>query len=178
MAIPEFSYVIYIETSPDQLWKALTQPEFTRLYWGVGLQSDWTEGATIYWHDDRDPDGTFVDLGMRVLAADPGRALSYSWHTYLPEDGKTFGWTDAELTEACQERSTVSFRIDQSGSMAKLTLVHDDFDRPDSKMLESIRDGWPSVLSRLKTLLETGRSPDGTHREWWRRENLASQLSG
>ena len=73
MTRPEFVYVTYIKTSPERLWQALTDPAFTRRYWGAELESDWTEGATMTWRESgvetRDPE-------QKVLVSDPYRRLS------------------------------------------------------------------------------------------------------
>src|SRR5262245_61003550 len=79
---PEFVYVSYIRTSPERLWAALTEPAFTRRYWDMTLDSAWTPGAPIAWCR-----GEMVldDPEQVVLAADPPRRLSYTWHTFTPE---------------------------------------------------------------------------------------------
>jgi uncharacterized protein YndB with AHSA1/START domain len=171
MSKPEFRYVIHIEATPERVWQGLTEADLTRLYWGVGLKSDWAAGSVVHWQDDRDPEGRFVDLGMRVLTAEPGRLLSYTWHPYQPEDRVEFGWTEEEFAAASEEESAVAFELERIGSSVKLTLTHSGFTDPGSRMLLSVTDGWPSVLSRLKTVLETGAAPGGTHREWYRAAN-------
>lgn len=149
----EFVYVTYIRTTPEQLWKALTEPEFTLRYWGAELRSDWRPGSPILWRED---DGDYQDLDQVVLAADPPRLLSYSWHTYQPQHAELFGWSQEKLAELQQEkRSKVTFEIEPAGVTVKLTVRHDGFDT-ETEMLKALSGGWPAILSNLKTLLETG----------------------
>ena len=160
MSTPEFVYTTYIRTTPQRLWKALTEPEFTRRYWGgAALESDWQVGSPIRWQDaigERPK-----DLGQVVLEADPYRRLSYSWHNYQPEHAEYFGWSDELLAELVKEpRSKVAFDIEPVGEQVRLTVVHDGFES-DTLMLQALSGrlrsgGWPELLSSLKTLLETG----------------------
>lgn len=155
----EFVYVTYIDTTPEKLWQALTEPAFTRRYWGDSQQSDWMVGSKVLWQSG--PDGAFEDLDQVVLESDPPRRLSYTWHTYQPQHAKMFGWSDEQFAELIKEkRSKVTFQIEPVGSLVKLTVTHDDFE-PDSEMLKAISQGWPAILSNLKTLLETGEVLSG-----------------
>jgi uncharacterized protein YndB with AHSA1/START domain/DNA-binding transcriptional ArsR family regulator len=155
MGNPEFVYTTYIKTTPERLWQALTDPAFTLRYWGVTFESDWKEGASMTWEQDG---VTIVDPAQIVLEADPYRRLAYSWHTFTPEFAKSVGWSDEMHAKVAEERrSKVTFDIQPVGQMVKLTVIHDDFD-PGSTVLESVREGWPSLLSNLKTLLETGET--------------------
>jgi uncharacterized protein YndB with AHSA1/START domain len=161
----EFTYTTYIRTTPEQLWRALTEPAFTLRYWGAALHSDWQVGSPVLWQTGED--GEPADLGQVVLAAEPPRRLSYTWHNYQPEHAELFGWSEERLAELQQERiSKVTFEIEPAGSTAvKLTVIHDDFD-PGSEMLRACSGrrpeagGWPQLLSDLKTYLETGRVPE------------------
>ncbi|AYY12179.1 MarR family transcriptional regulator [Actinobacteria bacterium YIM 96077] len=153
-----FVYTTYINTTPERLWQALTDPAFTRRYWGgVALESDWTVGSPVKWQNA--PGEEFKDLGQVVLESDPYRRLSYSWHTYQPEHAELFGWSDEELAERLKEkRSKVTFDIEPQGAgvrAVKLTVTHDEFE-PGSAMLEAVSKGWPELLASMKTLLETG----------------------
>jgi uncharacterized protein YndB with AHSA1/START domain/DNA-binding transcriptional ArsR family regulator len=151
---PEFVYVTYIQTTPEKLWQALTDPAFTRRYWGVGLESDWKVGSPVL--TQAVPGAEIRDLGQVVLESKPHRRLSYSWHNYQREHAEMFGWTDEVFTELVKERrSKVTFELEPVGSMVKLTVIHDDF-QPGSEMLKGVSEGWPAILSCLKTLLETG----------------------
>jgi uncharacterized protein YndB with AHSA1/START domain len=161
MAKPEFVYTTYINTTPERLWQALTDPAFTRRYWGVAFESDWTVGSTMTLQQDG---VTIADPAQVVLESEPYRRLAYSWHTFTPEWAEAHGFSDEFLAKVASERrSKVAFDIEPLEPMVKLTVVHDNFD-PGSSVLESVREGWPSILSSLKTLLETGdtlpSSPD------------------
>ena len=160
MSETEFVYSTYIRTTPEELWRALTEPEFTLRYWGAALLSDWKVGSKVLWQegDAAEPQ----DHDQVVLEADPPRRLSYTWHNYQPAHAERFGWSDEYLAELQNERrSKVTFDIEPAGSAVKLTVVHDDFE-PNSEMLQAVSGrkaesgGWAQLLAELKTLLETG----------------------
>jgi uncharacterized protein YndB with AHSA1/START domain/DNA-binding transcriptional ArsR family regulator len=153
MAKPEFVYVTYIKTTPERLWQALTDPAFTRRYWGVEFESEWTKGAPMTWTEKgveiRDPEQV-------VLVSEPYRRLSYTWHTLTPEWGRAHEVTDEDLARlAAERRSKVTFDLEPAGSAVKLTVTHDDFE-PGSPLVEGVSQGWPPLLSSLKSLLESG----------------------
>src|SRR3954454_21534037 len=150
---PSFVYSTYVRTTPETLWRALTEPEFTRRYWGNELRSEWKVGSPITWvHRGV----TIADPEQVVLEHDPYRRLSYTWHAMTPELASSVGLSDEVRDAAAAEpRSKVSFDLEDLGAVVKLTVVHDGF-TPDSTMLSLISNGWPYVLSDLKTLLETG----------------------
>jgi uncharacterized protein YndB with AHSA1/START domain len=95
-----------------------------------------------------------------VLESDPYRRLSYAWHSFTPEwqqmAREKVGF-DEEFLEriAAEPRSKVTFEIEDLGGLVKLTVIHDRFE-PDSEVLSTISQGWPHIVSNLKTLLETG----------------------
>ncbi|KID31995.1 ArsR/SmtB family transcription factor [Prauserella rugosa] len=147
MSKPTFVYVTYIKTTPEKLWQALTDPAFIRRWFGgMSMESDWKPGSPII---AVDPDGTRVETGEVVLESEPGKRLSYTFKV-TAEAGSAY----AELAE--EPPSRVTFELEQDGDTVKLTLVHDDFVGPESKVLESVRQGWPAFMSSLKSLLETG----------------------
>ena len=162
MGQTEFVYITYIRTTPEQLWRALTEPEFIRRYFqGGGPDSDWQVGSAIRWKVDADDENH--DWGQRVLVADPPRKLAYSWHGYEPEISHFFNWSAEQLAEVQTEpRSKVTFEIEPAGEMVKLTVRHDDF-VTDSTMLKGVSQGWPSILSMLKSMLETDVVGVATH---------------
>jgi uncharacterized protein YndB with AHSA1/START domain/DNA-binding transcriptional ArsR family regulator len=154
---PSFVYTTFIRSTPERVWQALTDPAFTERYWGLALDSDWKPGSTITL---RQWGLSIADPNQVVLEAEPYRRLAYTWHTFTSE------WQDkaAELVGfpkeflarvAAEPRSKVAFEIDDLGEFVKLTVIHDGFE-PGSKVLETISQGWPHILSNLKTLLETG----------------------
>jgi uncharacterized protein YndB with AHSA1/START domain/DNA-binding transcriptional ArsR family regulator len=155
MSKPDFVYTTYINTTPERLWQALTDPAFTRRYWGVTFESDWQAGSTVIWNQDG---VTMADPAQVVLESEPCRRLAYTWHTFTPEFAKAVGLSDEVLGKMIDERrSKVTFDIEPLGQMVKLTVVHSDFE-PGSTVLEMVSVGWPHLLSGLKTLLETGET--------------------
>ncbi|NDZ83327.1 metalloregulator ArsR/SmtB family transcription factor [Streptomyces sp. SID10853] len=161
---PEFVYVIYIRTTPEKLYRALTDWEFVKHYMdGWGPRSDWAPGSVVEWK--MGPDGDFEDLGQRVLEAEPGKRLSYTWHTLQSMHRELFDEISDERFEAArQERSKVTFDIEPAPTPSagvKLAITHDGFDSQDSKMLEGVSGGWVVILSELKTLLEGGGAAAG-----------------
>jgi uncharacterized protein YndB with AHSA1/START domain/DNA-binding transcriptional ArsR family regulator len=153
MTNPEFVYTTYINTTPERLWQALTDPAFTQRYWGATIESDWNVGSAMTWVQR----GVKVaDPEQVVLESEPYRRLAYTWQTITPEFAQEFGFSDELVARlAGERRSKVTFEIEPAGAAVKLTVIHDGFDAG-SAMLESISQGWPAVLSSLKTLLETG----------------------
>jgi uncharacterized protein YndB with AHSA1/START domain/DNA-binding transcriptional ArsR family regulator len=152
---PSFVYTTYIKTTPEQLWQALTDPAFTRRYWNASFETDWKPGSTMTW----DMGGiTVAHPEQVVLESEPYRRLSFTWHTFTQELNDSLGLSD-EVREhiAAEGRSTATFELEPVGDSVKLTVIHDGLD-PDGYVKSLIGDGWPRVLSRLKTLLETGES--------------------
>jgi uncharacterized protein YndB with AHSA1/START domain/DNA-binding transcriptional ArsR family regulator len=158
---PTFVYVSYIRTTPERLWEALTEPAFTERYWGMVFHSDWRTGSRYVLNQFG---LTIVDDDQVVLEAEPYRRLSYTWHTVTPEWAAALELTDdARDRLAAEPRSKVTFEIEPlDDEQVKLTVVHDGLD-PDGLMASLIGNGWPRVLSNLKTLLETGETlPDSS----------------
>lgn len=155
MQRPEFVYKTYIHTTPERLWQALTDPAFTRRYWGVAFGSDWQVGSTMTWGEDG---VTIADPAQVVLESEPYRRLSYTWHTFTPQWAEAHGFSDEFIAKVASEpRSKVTFDIEPLGEKVKLTVVHDDFG-PGSTVSEMVSQGWPQILSELKTLLETSQT--------------------
>ena len=150
---PQFVYTTYIGTTPERLWQALTEPSFTRRWWQTTFDTDWEVGSPMTW----DNNGIIIaDPEQVVLEFDPYRRLAYSWHTFTPELNERLQLGDELSAKLSGERrSRVSFDIEPVGDMIKLTVLHDDFE-PESTAATMVMNGWPVVLSSLKTLLETG----------------------
>jgi DNA-binding transcriptional ArsR family regulator/uncharacterized protein YndB with AHSA1/START domain len=164
---PTFVYTTYIRTTPQRLWQALTDPAFTERYWGLAFETDWQPGSTMTWLQRGVSIG---DPEQVVLEAEPYRRLSYTWHTFTPELSEALDLRDQVRELIAREpRSRVSFDIEPFGERVKLTVVHDGFEAG-SVVATMVREGWPPVLSDLKTLLETGEvlplstEPHVTHR--------------
>jgi uncharacterized protein YndB with AHSA1/START domain len=143
MSKPQFVYTTLIRTSPDKLWDAIINPEFTRQYWGnMENHSDWRPGSK--WEhrnpgDKQDP----VWITGRVVESDRPRRLVLTWAD--PEN----------LTD----ESRVTFEITQIEDLTQLTVIHGEF-TPGSSMAPKVQWGWPRVLSSLKSFLETGKGFD------------------
>ena len=154
---PEFVYTTYIRTTPEQQWRGLTDPAFTRRYWRIAFESDWKTGSTWTLRLDK-ADVKIADPDQVVLESDPYRRLSYTWHTFTPEWAAAYDVSDEHLAKVASEpRSKVTFDLEPLGDMVKLTVVHDGFG-PGSVVLPGISEGWPRIMSDLKTLLETGET--------------------
>jgi DNA-binding transcriptional ArsR family regulator/uncharacterized protein YndB with AHSA1/START domain len=153
MTKPTFVYKTYINTTPEQLWKGLTDPAFTQRYWDTSFDTTWEVGATMTW----DNHGVKIaDPEQVVLEYDPYTRLSYTWHTFTDELADRFEWSDElRATLAAEPRSKVTFELEPVDTQVKLTVIHDGFDA-DSMAVTMVSEGWPQVVSGLKTLLETG----------------------
>jgi uncharacterized protein YndB with AHSA1/START domain len=141
MARSTFVYVIYIRTTPEQLWSALTDDaEFMKKYWfGNHCDSKWTAGSP--WKLVAS-DGGIRDAG-EIVEADPPRRLVIRWHHQ----------DKAELEAEGDSRCTIELAPD--GPAVKLSITH-TIEREPSKLIGAVSGGWPKVLSNLKSLLETG----------------------
>jgi DNA-binding transcriptional ArsR family regulator/uncharacterized protein YndB with AHSA1/START domain len=150
---PSFVYTTYIQTTPERLWQALTEPAFTERYWAIAFDSDWKLGSTMTWHTR---ELTIADPEQVVVESEPYRRLSYTWHTFTREWAESLDLTDdARDRLAAEPRTKVTFDIESLGEQVKLTVIHDDLE-PGGMTGTLISQGWPRVLANLKTLLETG----------------------
>jgi uncharacterized protein YndB with AHSA1/START domain len=139
---PQFVYVTYITSTQEKVWNALRDGELTKQYWGNRInQSDWKVGSR-WEHRDRD-DAKLVDVVGQVVESDPPRKLVLTWA--MPAD---------EARPSAHSR--VTFVLEQLGDAVRLTVTHEEFEEG-SDMLRKISNGWPVVLSSLKSLLETGK---------------------
>jgi uncharacterized protein YndB with AHSA1/START domain len=144
----KFVYVIYIRTTPEKLWDALTQPEFTRAYWsGVTHDTTWEQGSP--WKL-MIPDGRVGDTG-EVVEIDKPRRLVLKWRNEFRPELRAEGF------------STCVFELKQEGDAVKLTITH-GIDKAGSKFIEAVSNGWPIILASLKSLLETGDALEATKR--------------
>ena len=149
---PAFVYVTYIRTTPEKLWEALTSGDLSEKYWfGYRMQTDWKPGADFRF---RAPDGNHDKNWVgKVLEYKPFQRLSYS--TYL--------CTDKNVTANKRNGpTTVTYELEAMGSMVRLRLIHEnliveDFENSPNTW-KGINNGWPAVMSGLKSLLETGEA--------------------
>src|SRR5690242_16189053 len=132
-----FVYVTFIRTTPEKLWDALTDPQFTRQYWfGTTVESSWKKGSPWKLVGS---DGGLTDTG-EILEVDRPRRMVIRWlNEWKPE-------LKAEGPSRC------TFELEPVGSAVKLTITHES-ERPESKLITAVSGGWPRVLSNLKSLL-------------------------
>lgn len=148
---PQYIYVTYIATTPDKLWSALVDGEMTKQYWGRARNvSDWKVGSTWEHQDYDDPD--IVKVVGKVVESVPTRRLVLTWAS--PDDAANKA-----------KPSRVTFEIEPFMGAVRLQVTHDELE-PDSDTLRGITQGWPAILSSLKTLLETGQPMPMTTRRW------------
>jgi uncharacterized protein YndB with AHSA1/START domain len=134
-------YEVYIRTTPEKLWKAITDPRFTELYfYESSVKSTFKVGAPVSWSS---PDGKPMIEGKVVEARKPLRLVT------------TFNDRFSDDTQE-DRASRVTWVIEKMGKVCKLTLTHDDFDS-ENATYKAVGPGWSPVLSGLKTLLETGK---------------------
>jgi uncharacterized protein YndB with AHSA1/START domain len=132
-------YEIYIKTTPERLWQAITDPEMRRKYnFGVRVKSPWTRGSR---YQGLGPQDTAILEGENV-EVDPPRRLVQTFRALWSEDVKREG------------TSRVTWEIEPIGDSCRLTVIHDQLREGANAELYG---GWMMVLSGLKTLLETGQ---------------------
>jgi uncharacterized protein YndB with AHSA1/START domain len=134
-------FEIYIKTTPERLWQAITDPEMRALYtFGVGVESEWTNGSS---YKAVHPGAGITISEGENLEVDPPRKLVQSFNALWSDDVKAAG------------TSRVTWDIEQVEDSCRLTVTHDQL--PED-VNDQIYGGWPMILSGLKTLLETGES--------------------
>lgn len=139
-----FVYVTYIRSTPEKVFEAITKPEIARRYWGHENVSDWKPGSG--WQHVRANDQRSVELvGKVVEVAAPTRLV--------------ITWANASQAADPASYSRVSFEIEAYEDMVRLTVTHDELEAG-SGMAKGIQQGWPIVLSSLKSWLETGQGMD------------------
>jgi uncharacterized protein YndB with AHSA1/START domain len=134
-------FEIYIKTTPERLWEAITDSESRQRYsFGVGVSSDWTQGSP---YESVHPAGPTPIAEGENLEVDPPRRLVQSFTALWSDDVKSEG------------TSRVTWDIEPVGDSCRLTVTHDELREGAHGELYG---GWPMILSGLKTLLETGES--------------------
>ncbi len=142
---PDFVYAVHIATTPEKLWEALTQPAFIRRYFfDRRVETDWKPGSKITFYK---PDGSPDILG-EVTRFEPPKVLAYTFYCPAHQSKRK-----VETLVTCQ-------LIPSLGGV-KLLLTHENLLAEDyvekTDGLEGINNGWPAILSNLKSLLETGK---------------------
>ncbi len=134
-------YEIYIKTTPERLWEAITDAELRSKYsFGVVMRSDWTVGSSVEASHPRA--GALLSTGEN-LEVDPPRRLVQSFNALWNEEVEREG------------TSRVTWEIEPVGDSCRLTVTHDELSADANSELYG---GWPMILSGLKTLLETGET--------------------
>ena len=133
-------FEIYIGTTPERLWQAITDPEMRARYqFGARVESDWTSGSTYRVQHDGAPRALIEGENLEI---DPPHRLVQSYHAV---------WDDDVTAEGT---SRVSWEIEPVGDSCRLTVIHDQLPEDADPHLYG---GWPMILSGLKTWLETGQ---------------------
>lgn len=151
---PDFLYVVYIAASPERVWCALTNGEISRIYWAERkVTSDWKQGSPILFlmgNRDDAPD----PIRATVVEVDPPHRLVMDWRFELDGHPFTSAWR-------------VTYAIEKAGPEdTRLTVSHIRHE-PDDIVDYSLKNGWPAILSSLKSYLETGE-PLAITRQWAR----------
>ena len=134
-------FEIYIRTTPERLWEAITDPAIRAKYhFGAGVDSDWTPGSPyVLIHPGADrplADG-------ENLIVDPPRRLVQTMRILWSEEAEREG------------TSRVTWEIERVGDSCRLTVIHDQLSE---SAPSEVYGGWPMILSGLKTWLETGQT--------------------
>ena len=140
---PAIVYTIYIASTPEKVWQALTSAEFSRRYFfGNAVEIDLRVGGAYL---VRTPDGA-PHISGEVIECDPPKKLTFTFNVNWPALIEKLGPT------------LVTYELEPAGKATKLTLLQ-SHDRPLSDdILSGGRQGWPAILSGLKSLLETGNA--------------------
>ncbi|MBS0528063.1 MAG: SRPBCC family protein [Proteobacteria bacterium] len=139
---PDTVYTIYIAATPDKVWQALTSAEFSRAYFfGFAVEMEPKVGGAF---NVRAPDGS-LHIDGEVIEHDPPRKLTVTWNVNWPGLVDKLGQT------------LVTYEIGQAGDAVRLTMTESHQRVLDDDVLSGGRQGWPAILSSLKSLLETGR---------------------
>lgn len=138
---PDVVYVTYIKTTPEKVWEALTSAEFSRqMFFGLDIKGDWKVGGRWAFLS---LDGSIHDEG-EVLECDPPRRLKLSWKVMFFEEAR-------KLSPAF-----ITYDIVAMGEAVCLTMTQHQPQPIPRKFYEGGKNGWPYILSVLKSVLETG----------------------
>lgn len=147
MKKPDYLYITYIATTPEKVWQALTEVDLMRLWWvdpKAGCArvnvSDWKPGSG--WKHQRADGSDIVDILGKVIEFSPPKKMVMTWARPSEENDL-----------AKHSRLTITVEP-YTEALVRLTIIHDDLDEA---MINGISRGWPTVLSNLKTFLETGK---------------------
>jgi uncharacterized protein YndB with AHSA1/START domain len=137
-----FIYALYIKTTPEKLWQALTDPATAAKYWrGARPEAEWRAGGAwrlVF------PDGRLADSG-EIIECQPPSRLVIRWRNEWSPEFAAEGW------------SRCAIDIEPYENCVKLTVDH-SIERANSGFIGAVSGGWPQILSGLKSLLETGET--------------------
>jgi uncharacterized protein YndB with AHSA1/START domain len=134
-------FVFYIAAPPDQVWQGFVSPESNRvLFMGAELEADLKPGGAMNWVGVGADGKRTVYVGGKVLRAEPPRLLQYTF-----------------AMGGSARASRVTIELVPESEATQVTVVHDQWGEDDSGYAQTA-DGWPRILSRLKTLIETGKT--------------------
>ena len=136
------AFEIYIKTTPERLWEAITDGEMRKKYsFGVGIASEWSKGSEY-----RSSVPGVIDIASgENVEVDPPRRLVQTFTALWSEEVEREG------------TSRVTWEIEAVGDSCRLAVTHDQLEAGANNELWG---GWPMILSGLKTLLETGEQLD------------------
>jgi uncharacterized protein YndB with AHSA1/START domain len=149
----EFIYVSYIRTTPEKLWEALTNGDFSEKYWmGFRIEVELKAGGSVRIIPPANPEN-YGDQAGKVLVCEPCRKLTYTFCCCKDTP---------EVAAKRQSPSRVTYEITPMGDQVKLRLIHENLlpedVEKDPNKFKGINNGWPAILSSLKSLLETGKA--------------------
>jgi uncharacterized protein YndB with AHSA1/START domain len=140
---PTLVYTIYIASTPRKVWQALTGAEFSRQYFfGNSVEIDLKAGGAFI---VRTPDGA-LHISGEVIECEPEKKLTVTFNVNWPALIEKLGQT------------LVTYEIEQAGEAVRLTLTEAHERELSDDILSGGRQGWPAILSSLKSVLETGKS--------------------
>jgi uncharacterized protein YndB with AHSA1/START domain len=137
----QYVQVVYIRTTPQKLWEAITRPELTRKYFHhTDFTSDLRVGSSVeYLLPEKDGKREAAIRGT-ILEVEPPRRLVHTFSFPSHQD----------------EPTRVTYQLEPMGEVVKLTLTHEGFDG-ETKTYKGITQGWAPILDSLKSLMETGK---------------------
>src|SRR3954453_2322112 len=140
---PAIIYTIYIASTPERVWQALTSAEFSRQYFfGNAVEVDLKVGGAYI---VRTPDGA-LHISGEVIECEPQRKLTVTFNVNWPALVEKLGPT------------LVTYEIEPAGDVVRLTMLQSHDRDISDDILSGGRAGWPAILSSLKSLLETGQA--------------------
>jgi uncharacterized protein YndB with AHSA1/START domain len=148
----EFVYAAFIRTTPEKLWQALTSGDFSEKYWfGFRFEVELKVGGKVRIIPPKGM-AEHGDHAGEVLACEPHRKLAYTWNVK----------DKPELAKKRDSLSRVTYELTPMGQHVKLRLIHENLLPEDVEKnpntFKGINNGWPAVISSLKSLLETGEA--------------------